>query len=74
MFSSIAILILFIACINFISLSTARAKKRAKEAGLKKAMGIYSHQGWKQFLSESIIITIISFIISLLIIEVLKTC
>ena len=70
MFSSIAVLILIIACINFINLSTARAKKRAKEVGMRKTMGAFSHQLWKQFLSESLIITIISLLISILVVVI----
>ncbi|MBU1100036.1 MAG: ABC transporter permease [Bacteroidetes bacterium] len=66
MFSAIALLILLIACINFINLSTARAKKKAKEVGMRKAIGAYTHQLWKQFLSESVVITLISLIVALL--------
>jgi len=43
-FSSIAVLILLIACMNFMNLSTARANKRAKEVGLRKAIGAYQSQ------------------------------
>ncbi len=68
MFSSIAILILIIACINFINLSTARAKKRAKEVGMRKAIGAYTHQLWKQFLSESFLLAITALIISMLVV------
>ncbi len=71
MFSSIAVLILIIACINFINLSTARARKKAKEVGMRKVIGAYTHQLWKQFLSESLIISVISLFISLCIIVLL---
>jgi putative ABC transport system permease protein len=59
-FLSIAILILLIACINFMNLSTIRAVERSKEVGLRKVMGaLRNHLVW-QFIGESILLTIIS--------------
>ncbi|MGD8306677.1 MAG: ABC transporter permease [Ignavibacteria bacterium] len=69
MFSSIAILILIIACINFMNLATATAKKRAKEVGLRKTMGGYKKQLVVQFILESIIISIIALVIALILIS-----
>ena len=66
MFSAIAVLILLIACINFVNLTTARARKKAKEVGMRKAIGAYTHQLWKQFLSESVIITLVALTIALI--------
>ncbi|GAB7088221.1 ABC transporter permease [Marinifilum fragile] len=60
MFFMIAIFILIIACFNFMNLSTARAAKRAKEIGLKKAIGATYPQLIKQFIGESLLITVIS--------------
>ncbi len=60
MFFMIAILILIIACFNFMNLSTARAAKRAKEIGLKKAIGATYPQLIKQFIGESLLITIVA--------------
>ena len=65
--SAICLLILLIACINFINLSTARATIRAKEVGVRKASGAQRSQLIKQFLSESFIITACAFLFSLLI-------
>jgi putative ABC transport system permease protein len=59
-FLSIAILILIIACINFMNLSTIRAVERSREVGLRKVMGaLRNHLVW-QFIGESILITCIS--------------
>ncbi len=55
-FSSIAILILILACINFINLSTARARKRAKEVGLRKTIGACKSQLRTQFILESLLL------------------
>jgi putative ABC transport system permease protein len=67
LFGAIAIFILVIACINFINLSTAKSANRAKEVGLRKVVG--SHRGGlvKQFLTESILFSVLSFIMGLLI-------
>ena len=53
-FSSIALFVLFIACINFMNLATARASSRAKEVGLRKVIGAYRKDIIKQFFSESL--------------------
>ena len=64
-FLSIAILILFIACINFMNLSTIRAVERSKEVGLRKVMGaLRNHLVW-QFIGESILLAFISCILSI---------
>lgn len=70
LFSLIAIFILIIACINFMNLSTARSAGRAKEVGVRKALG--SHRGdlIKQFLSESILYSLIAMAIALFLIEI----
>lgn len=62
---SIAVLILIIACINFMNLATARAAERAKEVGVRKTLGSYKSQLIAQFLSESIVIAIVSMIIAM---------
>ena len=64
-FSAIAIFILLIACVNFINLITARSAERAKEVGIRKVVGAMRFQLGKQFISESIIICFIAFLLSL---------
>ncbi|MFC1724782.1 FtsX-like permease family protein, partial [candidate division KSB1 bacterium] len=63
-FSSIALLILVIACINFMNLSTARANKRAAEVGLRKTIGANKGQLRAQFLAESVFLAIIALLLS----------
>jgi putative ABC transport system permease protein len=70
-FSIIAIFILFIACINFINLTTAKASTRAKEVGLRKVVGGYRSQLIRQFLSESALISLVAFILSLGLVELI---
>jgi putative ABC transport system permease protein len=70
-FSAVALMILLIACFNFMNLSTARAMKRAKEVGLRKVMGAFRHQLIKQFLGETIIMVSISLILGLILLEML---
>jgi ABC-type antimicrobial peptide transport system permease subunit len=65
LFSIIAIIILVIACINFMNLSTARSEKKAKEVGVRKTLGSNKKQLIFQFLSESMLITFLAFIISI---------
>ncbi|MGF6848989.1 putative ABC transport system permease protein [Chitinophaga sp. W3I9] len=62
----VAILIQFIACINFMNLSTAFASKRAKEVGVRKVMGAVKYDFVRQFLSESMIMVFISIVLALL--------
>jgi putative ABC transport system permease protein len=66
LFSIIAIFILFIACINFMNLSTARASRRIKEVGVKKAIGAMRGNLISQYLGESTLTALFSFGIALL--------
>ncbi|MCF7918724.1 MAG: ABC transporter permease [Candidatus Cloacimonetes bacterium] len=66
----IAILVLIIAIINFINLSTARSTKRGKEVGVRKVVGASQKQLSLQFLSESVLYTILAMIIALAAIEI----
>lgn len=59
-FSIIGLFILFIACINFMNLSTASASTRAKEVGVRKVVGAARHSLIQQFLSESLLISLLS--------------
>ena len=65
LFSVIAILILTIACINFMNLSTAKASRRMKEVGIKKVVGARRMQLILQFLSESVLITGLSMVLAI---------
>ncbi len=68
---AVATLILLIACFNFINLSTARSMWRAKEVGVKKILGIRKANLIKQFLGESMLITLISFVFGLFLITLI---
>ena len=70
LFTAIALLMLAIACINFMNLATARASQRAKEVGVRKAIGVNRSQIIVQFLSESIIICGIALLIAVAFVEV----
>ncbi len=61
LFTAIAGFILLLACINFINLSTAKSTNRAKEVGLRKTIGAFKRNLVAQFLTESIVLAIISF-------------
>lgn len=67
----VGIFVLLIACINFMNLSTARSEKRAREVGIRKAIGSRRTQLVIQFLSESMLTAFIAFLLSLLIMFVL---
>jgi putative ABC transport system permease protein len=64
-FSLIAFFILLIACVNFMNLSTARSSNRAKEVGVRKVLGSPRKYLIYQFLTESILVTLVSTIIAL---------
>jgi putative ABC transport system permease protein len=64
--SVIAVVIVLIGCINFMNLSTARSARRAKEVGLRKVAGAVRTQLIRQFLGESILITVLSLVIALI--------
>ena len=70
-FLSIAALILLIACINFMNLSTIRAAERSKEVGLRKVMGALRRNLTGQFLGESLLLTVISCLLSLGLLQLL---
>ena len=70
MFAIIGILVLMIACINFINLTTARSEKRAREVGVRKAIGSQRKDLVIQFLMESFLLTCMAFIFSLLLVQI----
>lgn len=64
LFTWIAIIILIIACVNFMNLSTARSEKRAREVGIRKTLGSEKKQLLLQFLCESLFVSILAFIVA----------
>ncbi|HZX58224.1 MAG TPA: ABC transporter permease [Mucilaginibacter sp.] len=67
LFGAIAGFILVIACINFVNLSTAKSANRAKEVGLRKVVGSYRSSLINQFLTESLVYSLISFVLGIFI-------
>lgn len=65
LFGIIGIFVLLLACINFVNLSTARSEKRAIEVGIRKSIGSKRGQLITQFLSESFLIVLLSFVLSI---------
>lgn len=65
MFGLVGAFVLLLACINFMNLSTARSEKRSKEVGIRKVMGSVRKQLVGQFLSESLMMVSISFLIAI---------
>lgn len=70
-FSVIAVLVLVIASINYVNLATARAADRAKEVGLRKVVGAMRQQLFAQFMGESIVITVLSFLVAFLLAQLM---
>jgi putative ABC transport system permease protein len=68
-FSAMALVVLLIACVNFMNLSTARSEKRCKEIGIKKVVGSSRIQLVKQFLTESIVMAILAIVLALLLVQ-----
>lgn len=68
LFAAIAVFILFIACINYMNLATAKSATRAKEVGMRKTVGAEKSQLINQFLSESMLLVMISAVVALIIV------
>jgi ABC-type antimicrobial peptide transport system permease subunit len=71
-FSLIAVIILLIACINFMNLATARSEHRAKEVGLRKVVGAGRKQLMIQFFGESVFLAILALLIAIILVELLS--
>ncbi|WP_296380903.1 ABC transporter permease [Winogradskyella sp.] len=71
LFTIIALIILLIACINFMNLSTARSEKRANEVGVRKAMGSGRSRLIFQFISEALILAFMATLVSVLLLFIL---
>lgn len=65
LFGVIGVFVLLLACINFMNLSTARSEKRAKEVGIRKSVGSERKQLIFQFLSESFLVVLLAFFLSI---------
>jgi len=63
-FSALALFILLLACINFTNLSTAQAAKRSREVGIRKVMGSVKNQLVFQFLTESVLLTLLAMVVA----------
>jgi putative ABC transport system permease protein len=70
-FSFIAFFLLLIAGINYINLTTARASGRSKEIGVRKTLGALQNNLLRQFLFESLLVTFISFLLSLFVVNLI---
>jgi len=68
-FSAIAIAILLIACVNFINLATARSEKRSKEVGVRKTLGSSRRQLIRQFLIESVLMSLLAVVLAVGLVE-----
>ncbi|MBC6489886.1 ABC transporter permease [Flavihumibacter stibioxidans] len=66
LFTWVAVVILLIACVNFMNLSTARSEKRAKEVGIRKTLGSMRKQLVFQFVTESVLMALFSFALAVL--------
>jgi len=64
----IGIFVLLLACINFMNLSTARSEKRAKEVGIRKAVGSVRSQLIVQFFSESLLVSVFAFLLAIVLV------
>ena len=71
LFAVIGVFVLLLACINFMNLSTARSEKRAKEVGIRKTVGSVRSQLVGQFLSESVLVAFLSFLLAILLVILL---
>ncbi len=70
-FIGIAMMILLLACVNFMNLTTARSASRAKEVGVRKVIGAHRRQLARQFLSESIIISFLALFTGIILCQLL---
>ncbi len=70
-FSAVALFLLLIAAINYMNMATARSANRAKEVGIRKVLGAYRKQLIRQFLSESVALSIIALLVAILVVTLL---
>ena len=72
LFGVIGLFILLLACINFMNLSTAKSVKRAKEVGIRKTIGSIKNQLIAQFICESFLVVVLSFVVAFVFVLLLK--
>ena len=70
-FSAVALVVLLIACINFMNLTTARSTQRAKEVGVRKVVGAKRSQLIAQFMGESILLTAFAMLLAVAMVELI---
>ncbi|RYY58788.1 MAG: ABC transporter permease [Chitinophagaceae bacterium] len=71
LFAAIGIFVLILACINFMNLSTARSEKRAREVGIRKALGSLRWQITRQFFAESYLVVVLAAVFAFVIVSLL---
>ncbi|MBO6577070.1 MAG: ABC transporter permease [Rhodothermales bacterium] len=69
-FSAIALVVLLLACINFMNLATARSARRAREVGVRKAVGAGRSQLVAQFLGEAVVLSLLSLVVAIGLVEI----
>src|SRR6185369_711165 len=69
---SIAAIVLLLACVNFMNLTTARSSKRAKEVGIRKVLGSNSSQLIRQFTFETIFMVMVAAVIALVLLQLFR--
>ncbi|MDP6042062.1 MAG: hypothetical protein QGG64_26165, partial [Candidatus Latescibacteria bacterium] len=68
---SLGLIVLGIACLNFVNLATARSTARAKEVGIRKVLGSQKSHLMRQFLTESLLMSLLAFLLSLMLLELI---
>lgn len=68
-FSAVAVVVLLIACVNFMNLTTARSTQRAREVGIRKVVGARREQLIAQFLGESVLLTAFAMLLAVAVVE-----
>ncbi|MDX1912901.1 MAG: FtsX-like permease family protein [Saprospiraceae bacterium] len=70
-FGAVALFVLLLACINYMNLTTAKATNRSKEIGVRKTAGAFRKQLLVQFMTESVVVTAVSFVLAIVLVNLL---